>query len=253
MSLHRGPRYYVRCGWARDGVEPRSQTREHHPGSIAGNYMAIAALPTAHGDMASRPVHTTARSTVAQRDLDLILRITQRDETALEQLYQHYAPLLRMVLSRLTGQRADAEEVAMDVLGQAWREADRFEQARGSAAVWLTMIARSRALDWLRAQAVRTRSVAAAAREVPEHAPAMGGSAPLPGDGVDQEERRRAVQAALGALPVLQRLAIELAYYGGLSQSEIAERLGEPLGTIKTRMRLGMLKLREALQAFQAE
>jgi RNA polymerase sigma-70 factor (ECF subfamily) len=154
------------------------------------------------------------------------------------------------VAYRIVGERADAEEVVLDAFAQAWREAPRFEASRGSVAGWLTMIARSRALDLVRARSRRDRITTTAASARPDWPLAMGERGPDPAAGVDHVERRREVRQALESLSAPQREAIELAYYEGLSQSEIAERLQEPLGTVKTRIRLGMQKLREALRPF---
>jgi RNA polymerase sigma-70 factor (ECF subfamily) len=115
------------------------------------------------------------------------------------------------------------------------------------------MIARSRALDLVRARYRRDRITATAASARPDAPPAMSQREPDPAENVDHAERRREVRAALASLSPPQRQAIELAYYQGLSQSEIAERLQEPLGTVKTRIRLGMQKLREALRPFYFE
>jgi RNA polymerase sigma-70 factor, ECF subfamily len=141
----------------------------------------------------------------------------------------------------------------LEAFAQAWRDAPRFEAARGSVAGWLTMIARSRALDLVRARSRRDRITTAAASARPDAPLAMGEVRPDPSAGMDHSERRREVRQALEALSAPQRQAIELAYYEGLSQSEIAERLQEPLGTIKTRIRLGMQKLRDALRPFYFE
>lgn len=187
------------------------------------------------------------------RDADLVARIAQGDERALAQLYDRFGGVLYAVAYRVVGQQADAEEVVLEAFSQAWREAPRFDPARGSVAAWLTMMARSRALDLVRSQSRRERITDAAAREEPVAGPAMSAGLPSPGAGVLDEERKRAVAAALAALSPAQREAIQLAYYDGLSQSEIAERLKEPLGTIKTRMRLGMQKLREALRPYYFE
>jgi RNA polymerase sigma-70 factor (ECF subfamily) len=161
--------------------------------------------------------------------------------------------MLYAVAYRIVGQRADAEEVVLDAFAQAWREATRFETSRGSVAGWLTTIARSRALDLVRARSRRERITATAAAERPESSPAMGAWPVDPSSGVDLAERRKRVQLALEALSPPQRRAIELAYFEGLSQSEIAALLQEPLGTIKTRVRLGMQKLRESLRPFYFE
>ncbi len=195
-----------------------------------------------------------ASSSAGQKpDADLIARAAARDERAMAELYDRYGQVLYAVAYRIVGQRADADEVVLDAFAQAWREASRFEAARGSVAGWLTTIARSRALDLVRARSRRERITATAAAERPDSSPAMGGWRADPSSGVDHAERRKQVQLALEALSPPQRRAIELAFFEGLSQSEIAERLKEPLGTIKTRVRLGMQKLRECLRPFYFE
>jgi RNA polymerase sigma-70 factor (ECF subfamily) len=156
--------------------------------------------------------------------------------------------VLYTVAYRIVGERADADEVVIEAFAQAWREAGRFEPGRGSVAGWLTMIARSRALDLVRARSRRERITGTAAADQPEEPPAMGAWQGDPADSLDRSERRRQVLAALAELSPPQRKAIELAFFEGLSQSEIAERLNEPLGTVKTRVRLGMQKLRDLLR-----
>lgn len=189
----------------------------------------------------------------ASRDAELVGQMARGDEGALGRLYDRYGPVLYAVAFRVVGEQADAEEVVMEAFAQAWREAGRFDAERGSAAAWLTMMTRSRALDRVRARSRRARLTDAAAGETPGSSPAMSMGAPEPSRGVEQDERARAVAAALAALSPPQRQAIELAYYQGLSQSEIAEHLREPLGTIKTRMRLGMQKLRDVLRPYYFE
>jgi RNA polymerase sigma-70 factor (ECF subfamily) len=110
------------------------------------------------------------------------------------------------------------------------------------------MMARSRALDLVRARARRERITGTAAADTPDEPPAMGGWQADPAERLDRTERRQQVRAALGELSPPQRQAIELAFFEGLSQSEIADRLKEPLGTVKTRVRLGMQKLRDRLR-----
>ncbi|HXE56602.1 MAG TPA: sigma-70 family RNA polymerase sigma factor [Gemmatimonadales bacterium] len=183
-------------------------------------------------------------------DRELVRRMSQGDEAAVGLLYDRHGAVLYQLAHRIVGQRADAEEVVMDTFAQAWRDAPRFEPERGSVGAWLTMIARSRALDLVRARDRRERAAASAAQEtasLPERPPAD------PAGAVELAERRRRVELALGELSLAQRTAIELAFYEGLSQSEIADRLDEPLGTIKTRIRLGMQKLREALGPYRHE
>lgn len=181
-------------------------------------------------------------------DHDLVGRAARGDQQAIGTLYDRYGDVLYAVAYRVVGQRADAEDVVIEAFAQAWRDATRFEASRGSVAGWLTMIARSRALDVVRARSRRDRITATAAADQPQRSPAMGDWRSDPSDSYDHAERRRQVQAALQTLSLPQRQAIELAFFEGLSQSEIAERLKEPLGTIKTRVRLGMQKLRDLLR-----
>jgi RNA polymerase sigma-70 factor (ECF subfamily) len=187
-------------------------------------------------------------------DSELLQRLAAGDESAVGPLYDRYGPVLYAIVFRIVGQRADAEEVVMEAFAQAWRDARRFEAQRGSVAAWLTMMARSRALDLVRARERRQRiTVAASREEEPDVAPAMGGWRGGPADRVEQAEQRNRVETALSQLSPVQRQAIELAFYEGLTQSEIAEQLKEPLGTIKTRVRLGMQKLRDALRPYYLE
>ena len=163
-------------------------------------------------------------------------RMAGGDQAALAELYDRYAGLVYGLALRIVRERADAEDVVQEVFAQAWRQAARWDRARGTAEAWICVMARSRALDRVRRRTAR--------REEPEE------SAPTPGR-IPRHEENLAVRAALSGLSVDQRVALELAYYDGLTQVEIAERLGEPLGTIKTRMRTGMLRLREALEPLQ--
>jgi RNA polymerase sigma-70 factor (ECF subfamily) len=186
-------------------------------------------------------------------DHDLIERAVAGDERAIATLFDRYGNVLYAVAYRLVGQRADAEEVVLEAFAQAWRDAARFEGSRASVAGWLTMIARSRALDLVRARTRRERITASAATAGPDVPLGMGRPRADPSTLYDHTERRRQVQLALDGLSPPQRQAIELAYFEGLSQSEIAERLQEPLGTIKTRVRLAMEKLRDTLRPYYFE
>jgi len=192
-------------------------------------------------------------SAAADQDRRLLERVARGDEQALASLYDRYAAALYALAFRIAGERADAEEVVLDAFQQAWRDAGRFREERGSVAAWLTMICRSRALDLIRAQGRRDRAVHRAAGAAPDDAPAMGRGPVTASTEVEGGERRRMVAAALDELSPPQRQAIELAFFDGLSHSEIAERLGEPLGTVKTRVRLGMQKLRDALSPYYFE
>jgi RNA polymerase sigma-70 factor (ECF subfamily) len=189
----------------------------------------------------------TAEAPSQQDDLPLIAAMMRGDQSAMSALYDRYAPGVLGLALRITRERADAEDVVVDTFAQVWRDAGRFQAQRGSVAAWVTTIARSRALDLLRAKGRRGKLDDAAGAEVSTSPPAMGTATPSPMSALLADERSRRVKTALDALPASQRAALELAYFDGLSQSEIAERLDEPLGTVKTRMRLGLRRLRELL------
>jgi RNA polymerase sigma-70 factor (ECF subfamily) len=205
------------------------------------------------------PVSAVATATQAEApptgssDRALLGQVALGEERALAALYDRYSGPLYAVAYRITGERADAEEVVLESFMQAWRDATRFRSEKGSVAAWLTMICRSRALDLVRARGRRSRVVDSAVSADPTTTPAMGGVDPTPSEMVSDRERAQRVTEALATLSPPQRQAIELAYYEGLSQSEMAERLGEPLGTIKTRVRQAMQKLRDALRPYYFE
>jgi RNA polymerase sigma-70 factor (ECF subfamily) len=189
-------------------------------------------------------------SDAAGLDRALVARIAEGDERALGELYDRHGPLVYAMAYRVLGERADAEEAAAETFAQAWREAGRFESGRGSVAAWLVTIARTRALDMVRASKRRSRLTLVAASDPRGEA---GDWADTPEGSAIAGERSRLVRDAIAQLTPVQREAIELAYFGGLSQSEIAERLQAPLGTVKTRLRLGMQKLRETLAPWLEE
>jgi RNA polymerase sigma-70 factor (ECF subfamily) len=146
----------------------------------------------------------------------------------------------------------DIEDVIEETFWQAWRQADRYAPERGTVQTWLLTIARSRALDRLRSNR-RLREDSIDDTPVLASNSAFLESPSDPSLDVEHAERKRIVLAALAELPAEQRQALELGYFSGLSQTEIAERTGQPLGTIKTRMRLAMQKLRERLSALREE
>lgn len=182
-------------------------------------------------------------------ELRLVERLRARDQGALDTLYERYSKVVYAIALRIIGQPADAEDVVVDSFWQVWQQAESYDSTRGQLRTWIVTIARSRALDRLRAM---RRSPLAGAEEVN-----VAGREMAADDDPEQSawlsQQSAIVRGALAALPREQRQALELAYYHGLSQSEVAERLGEPLGTIKTRMRLGMMKLREQLQVLQGQ
>jgi RNA polymerase sigma-70 factor (ECF subfamily) len=178
----------------------------------------------------------------AEADRAAVSRMARGDPDALADVYDRHARLLYSLALRIVRQQADAEDILQEVFVQAWRQAASYDVGRGTVVGWLVTLTRSRALDRLRRGRVRPRPAPddALAREVPDSSP-----------GVDlalvSEEQAAAVRAALEALPENQRMPLELAYYEGLSQSEIAAQLDVPLGTIKTRMRQALVRLRDAV------
>lgn len=177
-------------------------------------------------------------------DQALLARVSGGDAVALRTLYDVCAGRAMSIAYRVLASRSEAEEVVQETFVQVWRQAASYDASRGGAMAWIATIVRSRALDRLRARAASERAVARSEDEA--DAPA---TAAAPAELAAQRELRAQVMAALAALPVEQRSAIELAYYEGLSHSEIAARLGDPLGTVKTRVRLGLAKLATVLGA----
>lgn len=169
----------------------------------------------------------------------LIRAMAQGDLSALADFYDRYATLIFGLAARVTGNAADAEEVLQDVFIQAWSEAARYAPGRGSPRTWLLTIARSRAIDRRRR---RRRDEGAMPSSEETLDPRDG-----PGGDLEERERREAVRKALGLLPPEQRAAIELAYFQGLTHVEIAMQTGDPVGTVKGRLRLGIEKLRGLL------
>lgn len=169
----------------------------------------------------------------------LIRRMAGGDRQAFATFYDRYAALAFGLIRRILPQAADAEEVLQEVFWQVWVEAGAYDRRRGTPEAWLLMRARSRAIDRLRA--IRRRSETFVAPVNEEMAQAADGKTPSPGA---LAENRKLVQTALAVLPDAQRRVIELAFYEGLTQAEIAQRLGEPLGTVKTRTRAGLERLR---------
>jgi RNA polymerase sigma-70 factor, ECF subfamily len=178
---------------------------------------------------------------VAVSDASLAARVADGDVGAFRELYARHARDVFVLTAHLVG-RGAAEEVVQDVFVAVWRRADRFDPARGSFGAWLAGIARHRALDEL--QRRRRAAAAVAVEALLAEAVAAG---PGPDEVALRDERRERVLRALAAVPPEQRRALVLAYFGGLSQREIAERLGWPLGTVKKRVRLGLDKLRASL------
>ena len=182
---------------------------------------------------------------------DLVARVAGGDQAAFEQLYEQSSPLLCTLVSRIVGNEGEAADLLQEIYLEVWRKASNYDRARGTPMAWLVTLARSRAIDRVRALGSRGKGVTASLDDTPasdliaSNADAMEISA--------ASERQALVWAALKTLPLVQRQAIALAYYEGLTHVEISGRLNVPLGTIKTRIRLAMEKLRDGLQPLWEE
>lgn len=185
---------------------------------------------------------------VVWSDEALMLAVATQDETAFVALYDRYADLVYSTSLRVLADRHLAEDATQDVFVRLWQRPQSFVASRGRFVSWLMSVTRNRSVDELRAQGRRYRREAPGIESV-EDAPG------IPADHYYEEplraaqlqEEQASVRGALTSLPAEQRIALEMAYFGGLTQQEIATRLHEPLGTVKTRIRLGMQKLRTAL------
>jgi RNA polymerase sigma-70 factor (ECF subfamily) len=186
----------------------------------------VAAVPTGSPDRA--------------RDRELLARVARGDVAALRAIYDQHASRAITIAFRILRNREEAEDIVQETFLEVWRRAAQFDPGRGGAVAWVVTIARSRAIDRLRARTIAGRTIASAAEDTAALLPV----AP-PSPAVETERRRdeQRVAAALDTLPAAQRRTIELAYFEGLSQSEIAVKTASPLGTVKMRVKLAMAKL----------
>jgi RNA polymerase sigma-70 factor, ECF subfamily len=171
------------------------------------------------------------------------------DERALGELYDRFGGMAYSLAAAIVGEHADAEEVVADAFAQVWRSAAGFDPARGSVAAWIATITRTRALDLVRSRKRRARVLEDAAVVTDEgETLVLVPTLETADRGAELSETSVIVQRSLAELSAPQRRVIELAYFGGFSQSEIAAQLSEPLGTVKTRMRAALEKLRQSLR-----
>ena len=177
----------------------------------------------------------------------LVRGMANGDEHAAAALFDEFSPVLFALALRIVGERADAEEVVLEAFTQAWKNAAYYQANRSSVLSWLSMITRTRALDFVRARSRRNKVLTNASQQMGDEPIAFGAQIPFASDRLEEEERAIAVGSALHSLSAPQRVAIELSFFAGLTHLEIAERLGEPLGTVKTRIRLGIHHMRNAL------
>jgi len=183
-------------------------------------------------------------NTAVSPDATLVRRLLQQDVSAFEQLYDRHSRAVYGLILRILQQAGTAEAVVQDVFLQLWRNAEHYDESRGPFLPWLLTLARNRALDTLRLKSERQRRREDQTEELP---PVV--TAPEFEKQLDEKRRAEKVRALIGALQPQQKRAIELAYFEGLSHSEIAEKMREPLGTVKSWIRNGLLRLKEELQA----
>lgn len=188
----------------------------------------------------------SSRYTTSMIDPTLLARVAKGDQQAFSQLYDHSSTLLFTLAVRILGNREEAAELLQDVYWEIWRKVSRYDVGRGTPIAWLVTLTKSRAIDRLRARAARGYRATTPLEAGPAAQLADPGPSPL--ETQADQELRTAVGTAVAELPQAQQQAIELAYYEGLSHTEIAARLNQPLGTVKTRIKLGMSKLRESLR-----
>jgi RNA polymerase sigma-70 factor (ECF subfamily) len=170
-------------------------------------------------------------------DLAAVTAVKSGDQRAMAELYDRYSSVVYAVALRVLGDTMAAEDVLQEVFLQLWRNPGAFDAARGSLGAWLAVISRNRAIDALRKRKPETDIEDVIVSVEPDLA-----------SEADRSRAAEKVRGALGAMPPAQRSALEMAYFQGLSHSEIASKTGEPLGTIKTRIRAGLMTLRKAFQ-----
>jgi len=200
------------------------------------------------GELVQVAVETVEASERAQDLVSLVELVATGDQSALAALYDATNRLIYSLVLRVLGDMSSAEEVLIDVYTQVWRQAASYDANRGAPLAWMATIARSRAIDRLRSgwQEQRRKESLDVLGDAPSNASS-------PEESAAASELQKLVREALNVLTPEQRQVIELAYYSGLSHSEIAEKLNQPLGTVKTRTRLGMMKLRDALAPLLGE
>jgi RNA polymerase sigma-70 factor, ECF subfamily len=179
----------------------------------------------------------------ASSDAALVVRLLRKDVRAFEQLYDRHCRIVYGLVLRILQQASTAEEVVQDVFLQLWRNANQYQEGRGPFVPWLLTLARNRALDNLRLKSERQRR----REDQTEQLPCIA-QMPEYEKALDQRRRAEVVRTLIGSLSVPQKKAIEMAYFEGLSHTEIAAALREPLGTVKSWIRNGLLRLKEGLQ-----
>jgi RNA polymerase sigma-70 factor (ECF subfamily) len=193
----------------------------------------------------SGPAEAVATTAGGPADLELVERIRQGDQGALDLLYKRYSAPVYSLVWKVLQNSEEAEDVALDVFWQVWRQAGRYDPSRGAPPAWIFTLARSRAIDRLRAR--KRREDRTVSIDDPELNIDPLDEKAAPDDVVSFRQNRDAVRAAMTKLSAVQREAVELAFLKGMTHVEIAEKLGQPLGTVKTRIRQGLIRLRKHL------
>ena len=176
-------------------------------------------------------------------DVDVVMRVAAGDRDAVAELYDRHASRVLGLAYRIVQNSSDAEDVVQEVFSQAWRTAQAYRATRGTVAGWLLMMARTRAIDRVRSRQARIASVG------DDHLDAVPSDSPAVPDQLIATEQAVQVREAMLELPAEQRTALELAYFEGLTHTEIAERLRTPLGTVKTRIRSALSALRRSVRS----
>jgi RNA polymerase sigma-70 factor, ECF subfamily len=180
-------------------------------------------------------------SRTAAADQGALERMARGEHEALGELYDRHGRLIYSLALRVVRDSGDAEDVVQEVLAQIWKQAARFDLTRGNVVAWLVTLTRTRSIDLIRRRRARPELMSRLERvEQRDEAPGQDVQ-------VEWQVRAREIRQALDSLPTLQRVALELAFYEGLTHAEIADQLEVPLGTVKTRIRQGLLKLRDRL------
>jgi RNA polymerase sigma-70 factor (ECF subfamily) len=211
------------------------------PAANEARLVRLAMTPSA-SPSADSPGEFSARDQAG-----LMAAMARGEKSALAGLYDQLSRPLYSLALRVTNDRAEAQDIVQDVFLQLWHRAADYTPARGTVFSWAATLTRNRAIDRLRLRRRRSEIVQTSAADI--HGGDTGADDLTSADTLWLREKATAVRSALTALAADQRTAIELAFFGGLTQQQIAERLGEPLGTVKARIRRGLLKLRETLSA----
>ena len=194
----------------------------------------------------------TPRHAALTIDPKLLTRVAKGDHEAFSRLYDQSSTLLFTLAIRILNDREEAAELLQEVYLEVWRKVARYDVGRGTPVAWLVTLTRSRAIDRLRARASRGQHLVADSLENVAVAQIQD-QGPNPYEAQEDTELRRSMSKALADLPAAQQQALEMAYYQGLSHTEIAAKLNQPLGTVKTRIKLAMAKLRMTLQSTLAQ